>query len=433
MLRLIVTLAAAAGMLIPPAMSLAGMNPEAKLAMHLIASADSLGWEVLSPAACESIDADLSLGELFEAGGYGYILLLAYHVEAVSGVEFAISGWPTGRGAPVLNGPYWIEEDATTFGDHLADGGATGLGTCVEPDAAGLIPLAYLTFGPLDSTDVPITLEFLPSVYTDPEDSLLAVTDCTEEYVADRVVLATGCAIGETYTGPMPECGEHLDGGEGGMAEEDGFEWPVIVETGTLYAYGNRLEPPYVFTYENERMLANGVQIVPDPARGTTPAEEDVPDWFRMAHQLNEQVTDLARNLLQQGSPPESISRAAADLYESSPLVDSVRVHADMLIVHWRGDHFPLWVTLPKDLAPRPPMPTMRQISKNLVNQLAQALRPGWVVFYGAGYQVAVPHEDAAAALQILRECGDPQAEALGLLAGPAARDILYPRGADAR
>jgi|GEM_PF-1510729 len=215
MLRLILTIAAAAGMLIPPATSLAGTNPEGKLVMHLIASADSLGWEALSPAACESIDVDLSVAEIFQAGGYGYVVLLAYDVEAVSGLEFAISGWPTGRGAPALNGPYWIEEDATTFGDHLADGGATGLGNCIEPDTTGLAPLAYLIFGPLDSTDVPITLEILPSVYTDPEDSLLAVTDCSEDFVIDDVLLTSGCTIGATH-GTGPDCGGRQEGGREG-------------------------------------------------------------------------------------------------------------------------------------------------------------------------------------------------------------------------
>jgi len=215
LLRWIVVITGAVGILISPGISAAGMNPEAKLAMHLIASADSLGWEDLVPTVCESIDVDLSVAEVLQAGGYGYMVLLAYDVEAVSGVEFAISGWPTGRGAPALSGPYWIEEDATTFGDHLADGGATGLGTCVEPDAAGLTPLAYLTFGPLDSTDVPITLEFLPSTYSEPEDSLLALTDCTEDFVIDDVVLTSGCTIGATH-GTGPDCGGRQEGGREG-------------------------------------------------------------------------------------------------------------------------------------------------------------------------------------------------------------------------
>ena len=62
--------------------------------MHLIASSDSLGCDDLVPAACESINVDLSLEELFGADGYGYIALLAYDVEGITSVEFAPKGWP---------------------------------------------------------------------------------------------------------------------------------------------------------------------------------------------------------------------------------------------------------------------------------------------------------------------------------------------------
>jgi hypothetical protein len=85
----------------PPQTSVAGENPNVKLAMHVIASADSLGWDDLIPAACESINVDISVEELLAAGGYGYIVLLAYDVEGITGIEFALSGWPTGRGAPL--------------------------------------------------------------------------------------------------------------------------------------------------------------------------------------------------------------------------------------------------------------------------------------------------------------------------------------------
>jgi len=424
MLRLIVTLAAAAGMLIPPAMSLAGMNPEAKLAMHLIASADSLGWEVLSPAACESIDADLSLGELFEAGGYGYILLLAYHVEAVSGVEFAISGWPTGRGAPVLNGPYWIEEDATTFGDHLADGGATGLGTCVEPDAAGLIPLAYLTFGPLDSTDVPITLEFLPSTYTEPDDSLPAVTDCTEEYVVDPLVLVTGCAIGGTYAGPMPECGGRLDEGEKEAGEGEDFEWPVVVETGILYLYGNRLAAPYVFAFIGGHLAVNGLRLYPKLVKQRA-APAEIPSHIQEWIDVDKEAAAVTRDLLRRGIPYDSCVFAAVEVYRASSVVDSVRIVRRNIAVWWSGETAPYWI-----VPPGPPprrRPTREEVCMEIAEEMRTALRPSRVVFYGSGGTVVMSERQAAADLNLLWETRDPDAEGLLLLGGETGRDLLNP------
>jgi len=207
---------------VPPRTCLAGDNPNVKLAMHLIASSDSLSCDDLVPAACESINVDVSIEELFGAEGYGYIALLAYDVSGLTSVEFALDGWPLGRGAPPLTGPSWCTEGATTFGDHLASGGATGLGTCIEPDSTtGLVLLGYLTFGPLDSTDVPIHLDFLPSTYTEPEDSLLAVTDCTEDFVVDEVVSWSGCTIGGTHSGSEPDCPDRGGGEDGGAGEMD--------------------------------------------------------------------------------------------------------------------------------------------------------------------------------------------------------------------
>ena len=63
--------------------------------MHIIASADSLGCEDLVPVECDPIDSDISVAELFAADGYGYIALLAYDVDGVTSVEFALDGWPT--------------------------------------------------------------------------------------------------------------------------------------------------------------------------------------------------------------------------------------------------------------------------------------------------------------------------------------------------
>ena len=64
--------------------------------MHVIASDEYLDCADLVPAACESINVDISVAELFEAGGYGYIALLAYDVEEITSAEFALAGWPTG-------------------------------------------------------------------------------------------------------------------------------------------------------------------------------------------------------------------------------------------------------------------------------------------------------------------------------------------------
>ena len=76
----------------PPQISYAGNNPNAKLALHLVASSDSLGCPELAPAACESINVDLSQEEIRDADGYGYLVLVAYDIDSITGVEFALDG-----------------------------------------------------------------------------------------------------------------------------------------------------------------------------------------------------------------------------------------------------------------------------------------------------------------------------------------------------
>jgi len=423
-----------------PVASWAGENPDAKMAMHIIASEDSLGWNDLAPAACESINVDVSVSELFAEGGYGYVVLLAYDVEGISGVEFALDGWPTGRGAPQLSGPYWHAEGATTFGDHLDEGGATGLGECVEPDTTGLAVLAYLTFGPLDSTDVPIDLSFLPSTYTAPEDSLVGVTDCTEIYQIDEVVLTSGSTIGGTHES-QPECAEDLGGAgaedsgseeEGGDLEPDGdgLEWPVVVEVGVLYAYGNRLESPYVFTLESNTLYVNGVQLSPPLRRNPLP-EVTVTEWHRAVSALSKQTMDMAFSLLESGVPMEAIIAQVSDVYCQSVLVDTVTAARGASIwIHWKDREEPTMFSFPTSVSPTAPVRDQRSIAIGTAKAVQSLLRNSAAVFVGKGYRLTVPNRASQSLLEemnLLHETQDAEADGLRLIKRCVAEDLLDP------
>jgi hypothetical protein len=189
--------------------------------MHLVASDQYLDCSELTPTCCDSINVDLSVAEILAAGGYGYIALVAYDIEGITGAEFAITGWPSGRGAPVLVGPTWCE-DALSLGDHEDGGGITAFEACVEPDStSGIAILAYWSFGPLDSTDLPIDFNVAASTYSD-EDSLLIVLDCTVDYEQDDIVAVTGCTVGGIYSGTAPDCTGGQDGGGGGESGDPG-------------------------------------------------------------------------------------------------------------------------------------------------------------------------------------------------------------------
>jgi len=196
-----------------PASSLAGLNPQAKLAMHLVASDSYLTCAELAPASCDSINVDLSAAEILASGGYGYVAFVAYDVTSLTGAEFAVTGWPTGRGAPALNGPVWCSQDALTLGDHLGSGGITTF-PAVEADENGIVLLGHASFGPLDEGDFPITLEYSPSSFTYPGDPHNYVLDGSVNYEEDGIVTETGCTVGGSHAEGV-NCGEDFDAGSG--------------------------------------------------------------------------------------------------------------------------------------------------------------------------------------------------------------------------
>ena len=75
--------------------SAAGPNPEAKLAMHVLASSAYLTCDDLeADLAANGLDASVTPAEMEAAGGYVYVALVVYDYTGVCGVEYSIGGWP---------------------------------------------------------------------------------------------------------------------------------------------------------------------------------------------------------------------------------------------------------------------------------------------------------------------------------------------------
>jgi len=173
---------------------LAGQNSAGKLAMHLVASEEVLTCEDLLPLSCEAIDSDLSAAELQAANGYGYLAFIAYDVTSVKGVEFAVDGFPSGRGGPVVQGPHWCAPGALSMG-HILDGGGIVSGGCIEPDpVSGLAVLAYLSFH--YTGEDPLYIDYAPSTFSHRLDPQSFFLDCSTDYVEDMVTYETGGVIG---------------------------------------------------------------------------------------------------------------------------------------------------------------------------------------------------------------------------------------------
>ncbi|MCK4548222.1 MAG: hypothetical protein KAW17_12365 [Candidatus Eisenbacteria sp.] len=422
--------------LIAAAPSIAGENPNAKLAMHVVASDQYLYCQELTPAVCESINVDVSIQEILAASGYGYIAFVAYDVEGLTGAEFAVSGWPSGRGAPQLSGPYWCPEGTLAMGEHLASGGIASF-PCAAASANGLVLIGYCSFGPLDEEDLPVTLEYVASDFSYPDDPHNYVLDCTIDYQEDAVVAATGCTIGGTHE-EQPDCPEGLDGGttgggtDSGEGSADDGAWPVVVQTGTLYVYGNRLDPPYVFTLETSQLFVNGVRLSP-PLRRNPPRQVTVTDRIRTMHALFAEAMEVATSLLGTDAPMDTILATVMDRYRQSSVVDSVVAAGGSSIwVYWNNASYPYRtsVSVPTRIPSPLPVRDDLSISFGVLSELRHLLRSSGSVFFGNGYRVAVQDrrsEALDAELRILYETRDPNAEGLRLLRGNVAEELLDP------
>jgi hypothetical protein len=167
-------LAIQVGLLLLAGPVLAGPNPSVSLAMHVVASDEYLDCGSLAETMdCEDIDNCATVEEIGAiAYGYAYVYFLAYDFNGVTALEFALTGWPTGRGAPSTPTLHYCGENAPAFGDPWADGVAVAGLVASE---AGVVPavegatLCFAWMG-LDANAMsaywPLQLSYAPSSYT---------------------------------------------------------------------------------------------------------------------------------------------------------------------------------------------------------------------------------------------------------------------------
>ncbi len=217
-----------------PAVAFAGTNPDTRVCMHLIATDQylvDLYTTDLAELTLADIDQDLTVAELSATGYYAYCILCAYNIDNISGIEFQIDGWPTGRGAPVA--PTLDYEDVTDtqvlaasgfpFGaggvvtGGLTWGGCDGTGANVRqrewwgddnnsPGNCKIYPFASFWINLSTATvTYPINLAWVNSTYSYAGDPHNYVMDCTLAYVEDTVAISDsyGCTIGGDYTTPI--------------------------------------------------------------------------------------------------------------------------------------------------------------------------------------------------------------------------------------
>lgn len=126
------------------------------------------------------------------------------------------------------------------------------------------------------------------------------------------------------------------------------LEGPVTIETGILFLYGHRIEPPYVFEVAGgDTLLVNGIPICPTYRTDPEPVFE-VSELARRQHEVTEEVCWAGDRLRAGGTEEGAILDSMASLFGSYPsLFDSVKVQGRKLLVYDRGDPNPEHMGVP--------------------------------------------------------------------------------------
>ncbi len=212
----------------------AGQNPDAKLCMHLIAETgylEDLYTTALADLVVGDIDRDLSLQDLAASGYCGHCIICVYDVEAISGVEFTIEGWPTGPGSPSPPPIQWEDPNhAVVFSDPGFPFGASGMvswgfegGGCdttgtrvrLRPcpidgapvESCRIYPFAHFAFNwSFLPSFSPFTLTFCASTYGGKTEPHICVMECSAGLATDIVDVSScsGCVFGGEWSAVEP-------------------------------------------------------------------------------------------------------------------------------------------------------------------------------------------------------------------------------------
>ena len=129
------------------------------------------------------------------------------------------------------------------------------------------------------------------------------------------------------------------------------FAEPIdTISTGTVYAYGHELKPPYILEIVDGTLRVNGVQVYPDLAqyaRETPPPEEEISEWTKRTGPIYRKTWDMEARLKKEGKPAAEVTAEIAEFVrQQEDLVDSVTdVHSMGFMVHWKDGSEEVFIT----------------------------------------------------------------------------------------
>lgn len=203
-------------------------------------------------------------------------------------------------------------------------------------------------------------------------------------------------------------------------------EWPIVVESGTLFLMGRRVEAPFTFTFDADTLRVNGIPV--RPLRRPGRREILVTRETRERCGLLTRCFEVCEDLLEGGFSGIAIRDTLCRILEASPMVEEVEVHGTTgCALRWRGG--PVWkeyVTLPSGKTPVP-IPWPRACLESAVSY-RRYLSRGWVLVIGAHGETYLPPGKQTALereIGLLRRVGDPENEGIRILPPDLAVEFL--------
>ncbi len=166
-------------------------------------------------------------------------------------------------------------------------------------------------------------------------------------------------------------------------------ETVAVATRGILYLFGNRLEPPFVFTIYDDTLWVNDYYFM-GKAQPKPKSKQD-----SLADAMHDSVYRAIVPLLEQEVSYDSILSRAAELYETFERIDSARVIEGRLLV-WKSydRHPPVEVLIPHSVIP-PPQPFVERL-RGEAKLMTTLLNMGGIEIRGSKFCLSVPARDLA-------------------------------------
>jgi len=202
--------------------------------------------------------------------------------------------------------------------------------------------------------------------------------------------------------------------------------WPRLADGGAMFVLGERVEPPYLFTLEEDTLRVNGTPV--KPVRRSGCREPAVSPETRERHGLLEECFELCDALFERGVCRAAVRDSALGFLRGHPRVGAVRRHeADTIRLEWKGrTNREEYVMIPFETPP-PPI-SWTDMCGNTAERYAGYLAAGSVVLVSAGGEMVLHAERRRALedeIEILRRLQDPEAEEIEILSAEFAREFL--------